>query len=58
MSVRSGMAGPNDSRIRAAVSAISISVAAASARAAAARVSLVPSIAERAALAASRSAAR
>ena len=58
MSVRSGIAGANDVRMRDAVSDISVSAAIASARAAAALASLVVSIADRAALAASRSAAR
>jgi hypothetical protein len=57
-SVRSGMAGPNDSSTRDAVSEISLSAATASARADAALGSLVVSIAERAALATSRSAVR
>ncbi|CKT35615.1 Uncharacterised protein [Mycobacterium tuberculosis] len=57
-SLRSGIAGANDARIRDAVSDISVSTAPASARTDAVVVSLPVSIAERAALAASRSALR
>lgn len=52
------MAGPNDASTRDAVSEISLSAATASARADAALASFVVSIAERAAVATSRSAAR
>jgi hypothetical protein len=57
-SVRSGIAGPNDVRIRDVVSEISLSAATASARAAAAFESLVVSMSARAAPATSRSARR
>ncbi len=57
-SLRSGIAGPNDVRIREAVSEISLSAATASARAAAALASLVVSMSARAAPATSRSARR
>ena len=52
------MAGVNDVRTRDAVSNISLNATTASARAAAALASLVVSIADRAAVAASRSAVR